>query len=416
MENAQSNKIMQINGEESLLKFRENFTLDSNFIHLSLGILNPHSKSLNNEINKFRTLLDQNPDLQRRTRNTYTNEVLKSAAKYLGTNKELIAITDSTTMGLSIIYSGLKLNPADEILTTNCEHYSADKLFAYLSRRSNIVVKKINLYEDPFFLSEDILVNRILANVTKNTRVLALTWVNSCFGVKLPLNKISTEIKKINLSRPEHKKILICIDGVHGLGIENFDSIENFGIDFFSAGCHKWLFGPRGTGILWGSEKGWESVEPTIPSFEAEAWQDYLSWEPRPSNFIYPKSKMCTPGGFKTFEYVWALKHAFDQHSSLGKVNVHNKIHELNLLAKNLLIKIPNLKLLTPMDSNISSGFVSFSIQKPVAELIETMLEQGVVISQAPYKTICARIASGLYNTKEEVIKACQLIEKIVRE
>lgn len=401
----------------SWLNFRENFTLDSDVIHLSLCTLTPHSKSLNNEISKFRILLDQNPDLQRKERVKYMDEVLESAASYMGTRKDLIAITDSTTMGLAIVYLGLRLNSSDEILTTNCEHYCADKLFDYLEARFNTIINRISLYQDPFFITEDIIISRILSNITENTRILALTWVNSCFGIKLPLSKISSEIKKINLSRPENKKLLICIDGVHGFGIENFDSIENLGIDFFSAGCHKWLFGPRGTGILWGSERGWNSIEPIIPSFEAEAWKDYLPWEPKPSNFNYIKSKMCTPGGFKSFEHVWALKHAFDQHAHLGKEQVQNRIQELNLLAKNLLVKIPNLELLTPMDSNLSAGLVSFNTQNiPVSELIAKMLHHNIVIGQAPYKTICARIAPGICNTEEEIIKTCRLIETIANE
>ena len=34
-----------------------------------------------------------------------------------------------------------------------------------------------------------------------------------------------------------------------------------------AAACDKWLFGPRGTGIVWGNERAWRSVNPIIPTF-----------------------------------------------------------------------------------------------------------------------------------------------------
>ena len=52
-------------------------------------------------------------------------------------------------------------------------------------------------------------------------------------------------------SRPERERVLLCVDGVHGFGVEETSPAE-LGCDLFAAGCHKWLFGPRGTGLLWG--------------------------------------------------------------------------------------------------------------------------------------------------------------------
>ena len=38
--------------------------------------------------------------------------------------------------------------------------------------------------------------------------------------------------------------------------------------DAFASGCHKWLYGPRGTGVLWAGERVRELARPTIPSFD----------------------------------------------------------------------------------------------------------------------------------------------------
>ena len=33
----------------------------------------------------------------------------------------------------------------------------------------------------------------------------------------------------------------------------------------FVAGCHKWLWGPRGTGLVWAKPAAWERMSPVIP-------------------------------------------------------------------------------------------------------------------------------------------------------
>jgi selenocysteine lyase/cysteine desulfurase len=43
---------------------------------------------------------------------------------------------------------------------------------------------------------------------------------------------------------------LLVVDGVHGIGAVD-ETIAEMGCDFFCAGTHKWMFAPRGTGILW---------------------------------------------------------------------------------------------------------------------------------------------------------------------
>ena len=54
-------------------------------------------------------------------------------------------------------------------------------------------------------------------------------------------------------------RVLFCLDGVHGLGVEP-ETPGELGVDFLVSGCHKWLFGPRGTGLVWGRREAWAEV------------------------------------------------------------------------------------------------------------------------------------------------------------
>ena len=68
-------------------------------------------------------------------------------------------------------------------------------------------------------------------------------------GVSAPRSPTSTG------DRDAADRILLCVDGVHGFGAVDVD-LPDLGCDFLATGTHKWLFGPRGTGIAVGARLG----------------------------------------------------------------------------------------------------------------------------------------------------------------
>ena len=71
-------------------------------------------------------------------------EVLQSASTYLGVQTADLALTDSTSMGLGLLYSGLRLSPRDEILTTTHDHYATESAIAVCAERTQCTVKRID--------------------------------------------------------------------------------------------------------------------------------------------------------------------------------------------------------------------------------------------------------------------------------
>jgi hypothetical protein len=63
-----------------------------------------------------------------------------------------------------------------------------------------------------------------------------------------------------------------------------------------------------------------------------------------------------TPGGFKAFEHRWALTQAFEFHDGMGKANVAARTHELAGALKEGLARLPDISLITPQSSELSSG------------------------------------------------------------
>jgi selenocysteine lyase/cysteine desulfurase len=299
--------------EMSWPSVRALFNLDPRYAHLGTLLLASHPKPVRDAIARHRRELDRHP-VHYLYENRWDLEahVLAAAAGYIGADPREIALTDSTTMGLATLYTGIALGEGREAVATVHCHYSTRNSLGLRASRTGASVREVRLYRDLATVTADEIAEAAAAAVTPATRLLAVTWVHSSTGLKIPVRRIADAIAEVNRSRDEADHVLLAVDGVHGFGVEDA-TVGDLGCDFFVAGCHKWLYGPRGTGLVWGREGAWRSVTPTIPSFSARGT---------------PGSAM-TPGGFHSFEHRWALAEAFEFHAKLGKARVAARVHEL---------------------------------------------------------------------------------------
>lgn len=243
---------------ESWADVRALFDLDPDYVHMTGLLLASHPRPVREAIEGHRRGLDRNPVLYYETHGLALHEQARAAAaRFLGVSEGEVALTDSTTMGLGLIYSGFMLQPGDEILTTTHDHYSTHESLEFNARRSGAEIRKLPLFEDhqANSASVDALVGRIVAGLSDKTRLLALTWVHSSSGLKLPIRAIADALAEHNAAREPHERVLLSVDGVHGFGVDA-TTIPELGCDVFVAGCHKWLFGPRGTGSGLGQGTG----------------------------------------------------------------------------------------------------------------------------------------------------------------
>lgn len=368
---------------------RNAFSIDRSYVHMAGLLLASHPGPVADSIQRFRTALDQNPThgwQEHRSEEWASREAI---ARYVGADAGDIAVTGSTTMGLAIVFNGLQLAPGDEILHTTHDHSVTNRSIQYKSQQSGASVRRISLYEDdrPEDANRDEVVARLEAAIRPETRVIGVTHVHSKNGVKLPISELSRVVDRANAGRDADDQITFVVDGVHGFGIEN-TTMEGLGCDFFCAGTHKWIFGPRGTGMVWGHPRAQDRVIPTIPSFSGGGWGGQM-----------------TPGGFHSFEHRWALGEAFEFHMAIGKDRVQNRIHELNLALKEGLATMSHVRLYTPMDPSMSSGLVCFDVdgmnQRQVVNRL--LSDHDIIASTTPYSPSYARFTAGLLNDHSEV-------------
>jgi len=391
-------------------KVRADFNLNTEKIQMAQFLLASHPSGVRQAIEKYRKGLNDNPvEYYESNFVAYERQVLKAATDYLGAQAGEIALTDSTTMGLSLLYTGFKLQKGEEILSTTHCHYSTEKSLDFAAERTGATVRRIALYDEANETSVNQIVSRLKQAIQAKTRLIAVTFVHSNAGVKLPIKEMSAVIKAANENRTAADRIYFCVDGVHGFGVENIN-VADLGCDFLVAGTHKWLFGPRGTGILWAKEDAWDMVNATIPPFSAA----YLMWmNTIPTTPLSFYSKI-TPGGFHSFEHRWALSEAFDFHLKLGKEKIQTRTHELSTMLKEGLQTIKHLKLHTPMSTSVSSGINSFEIAGLEPKVVVQKLhEANIIASTTPYKTVYARLTPCIINTEEEVRRCIEALEKI---
>ena len=390
---------------------RAQFPLSPNLIHLAGFFLASHPKPVREAIERHRVGLDADP-LGYWLEHEQKQEalVLQAAAEYLGAQPTDIALTDSTTMGLGLLYGGLRLEAGQEILTTTHDHYSTDMSLRLRAAHTGAQVRQVALYDQVQAASRDQLTEGLVKQIRPTTRIVAVTWVHSSTGLKLPIRHMAQEIARINRARDERDQVIFCVDGVHGLGVEDF-TVRDLGCDFFIAGTHKWMFGPRGTGLVWGSPEAWPLAQAIIPTFHTEAYDIWMRLTP-PQKL--PQSIYMTPGGFHSFEHRWALDEAFRFHQTIGKTRVTKRIYELNQQLKQGFARIPQVTLHTPMSQELSAGIVCFEVTglKP-QQVAERLRQRGVVGSVTPYATQYARLAPGLLNLPEEIDKTLAIVRDL---
>ena len=381
-------------------KVRSDFDLDMSHIQMAQMLLASHPSRVRDAIAGYRQAFDTNPATFWEEKWIEAEQVVTEAAsRYLECEPGEIALTDSTTQGVALLLNGFKLEAGDEVLSTTHDHYITDESVDYACKKKGAIVKRIDEYADPAQVTVDEVVSNITRAINKKTRLVVVTWVHSCTGVKLPIRAIADAIADINKSRKN--RVYLMVDGVHGFG-NQAEAVSSLGCDFFAAGTHKWIFGPRGTGIAYARRDAWDFVEPTIPPFRE---YPYMRWLEVPTDGMeLTFGDSFTPGGFHAFDHRWALNEAFEYQLDIGRENVHARTTDLNSTLKAGIKEMSHVKLHTPIDPALSAGINCFEVEGySEIETVEYLHGKHIIASSSPYRISYARLTPCIINTEEEV-------------
>ncbi|HUJ28630.1 MAG TPA: aminotransferase class V-fold PLP-dependent enzyme [Myxococcales bacterium] len=388
---------------------RAQFRLSKEHANFAGFYIASHPAPVRAAIDAWRLALDENPFLVVE-HNMFESEaenaqrkVRELVAEYLGGKQEEIALTPNTTTGLALVYHGLPLKPGDEVLCTTHDHVVHHESIRLSCERNGASARRFAMFDDAATATVDGIVARVKENLRPNTRVLGITWVHSSTGMRLPVRQIADALKGTG--------VLLVVDGVHGLGAVD-ETVADMGADFFSAGAHKWMFAPRGTGIVWARAENWARLRPLIPSFSDlelyDAWADGRTIR-GPTN-----ANRISPGGFLAYEHQWAMGAAFGMHKQIGRARIAKRIAELNGRIKDGLAGMKGVTLHTPRDAGLAAGICCFEVQGLAPDaVVKKLLEKRIVASSSPYKVSYARLSASIFNTPEEVDRALAAVREL---
>ncbi|WP_406402395.1 aminotransferase class V-fold PLP-dependent enzyme [Streptomyces uncialis] len=386
---------------------RAQFRLEPGWVHLAMYHLASHPRVVREAVAHLSRQIDANPlaapgGLSLPDGPTGWPRVLASLADYLGARPEQLAMTASTTIGLGVVYNGVRTRPGQEFVLSTDDHPSHVLAAQLAAEKRGAKVRLCSWFRDSAQATADEIIRTVREQIRPETRVLGVTWVQSGTGVRMPVRRIAEVVREANQGRAEADRCLLVVDGVHGLAAVDQDGAR-LGADILVAGTHKWLFGPRGTGLVWVSPQVLDQLRPTFATFIFSGGAAPLS-----------------PGGYLAFEHAFALPAAVAFHQRLGRARVADRITRLSTRAKHGLAGIPGVTVHTPADPEMSAGITCFSVRGHSAgQVISRAAEKRIRLSSLPVlphdSTPWPRIGTAIVNSPRDIDTALTAIADIAR-
>ena len=186
----------------------------------------------------------------------------EEVAALLGCSATELLITRNTTDAMNTLAAGIRLSAGDRVLLTDQEHEGGTYCWTNLARRHGIIVDTIPIAPEDH--DAEAIVARFARAIRPETRVISVSHVISATGYLMPLREIAA------LAR---SKDIICVaDGAQAIGQIPVD-VKALGCHAYAASGHKWLMGPKGTGLLYLSPETAGQIEPV----QLEAGNRFIS-------------------------------------------------------------------------------------------------------------------------------------------
>ena len=168
------------------------------------------------------------------------DKVRGKAAQLLNCGADDIVLGSSATTGMFLVAQGLELRPGDRILTTDHEHPGGRLGWEWVARRYGVQVDTLAI--SPAAADPQAIIDQFAAAIRPETRVLSFSHILFTTGVKLPAAGLCQVARD--------RGCFAVVDGAQSAGAMPVD-VAAMGCHAYSASGHKWLMGPKGTGLLY---------------------------------------------------------------------------------------------------------------------------------------------------------------------
>ncbi len=316
-------------------------------------------------------------------------------------SKEIVFTAGDTDSLNKIVFGFMKdyLNEGDEVLLTKSEHASNVLPWLELSKEKKIKISYIPLNDN-----HELTLEALTDTITDKTKVISIAHITNVVGDVRDIHEISKIAHKNN--------IILVVDGAQSVPHMKTDVIKD-DIDFLTFSAHKML-GPTGVGVLYAKEKYLEKMRPIEYGggmnqyFEVTGEVEYKSI---PTRF---------EAGTPPIAEVIGLGSAIDYLQKIGM----DKIYEYEKELKRYLVsKLESNTKVILYNKSTDSGVLAFNLEGIFSQDTAIYLDHynicvragnhcaKILKDEINIKNTC-RISLYFYNTKEEIDKLVEVLEK----
>ena len=313
-------------------------------------------------------------------------------AEIFGCDREEIAITRNASESLEILLMGLDFKPGDEILTTTQDYGRMLTTLRQRERREGLILKLVQIPIPPKNLSE--ITSAFERGITSKTKLILISHQINLTGQITPVKAVC------DMARA--KGIETIVDGAHSFAQFDFKQ-KDLGCDYFGTSLHKWLYSPKGTGLLYVKRDKIAKLWPLMAAESAQA-TDIRKFEEIGTHSAAPRL---------------AIGESMLFHNAIGGKRKEARLRYLSRYWMNKLKDVPKIGFNTSFDPNQSCAIANVKVEGIEPTAIGNYLFNKHRIFTTPivheeFKGI--RITPNVYTTLNELDRFCDLMEQIARK
>jgi isopenicillin-N epimerase len=233
---------------------RDEFLLDPEIVFLNHGSFGACPRAVFERYQAWQRELERQPvEFLGRRIAPLLAEVRLALGEYVGADPDDLVLVPNATSGVNVAARSLRLEPGDEVLSTDLEYGALDLMWEHLCARAGARYVRMPVPLPTASLDE--VAAAVWAGVSPRTRVLFVSHVTSQTALRLPVEELC--------ARAREAGIVSIVDGAHGPALVPLD-LEAIGADYYSGNCHKWLCAPKGAGFLHARRERQEDVDALV--------------------------------------------------------------------------------------------------------------------------------------------------------
>ena len=232
------------------------WTLDPDVAYLNHGGFGAAPRSVLAEQQSWREAMERNPaGFLTRELPGLAEAVRERVARFLGADADGLVFTDNATTGTQTVIAQARLEPGDEILTTD---HCYPAVLAQLRRSVEAAGAVLRVAPVPIFAENRAAVTEaVVSRLSDRTRLVVVDHVASCSGLVFPVEEIAAECRR--------QGIAVLVDGAHAAGMLPVD-LGRLGADFWVGNLHKWVCAPKAVAVLHAAPRWRDTLRPLVAS------------------------------------------------------------------------------------------------------------------------------------------------------